>query len=325
MIMMMTVRVKSVEPPHLLTQASPMTSGSLAIITCRMLIRFQHLKRLSLSRLPRITDFVTSQSQQSFGSEVQSLSLDNCTEYSDIQLSLVFSWFPRLTYIRLDSCGITDKGLEALEKCCSSLETVHLPRCYSITDLGISFLVQNCRELRSLCIDSCINITGIGFLECAHTLASLEAGGCKLKPEGINAIVSGGGLKYLCLKRLDEFEVEEGFAKVEERFAEVEQECINTEAVIMISKGCPSLKELFLSNCEEVELEGWEAIGQNCKELESLFLTGCQKLCDAGLQALCDGCNKFSILYVDSRKNSCSDSALELFERTKPGVMCLWP
>ncbi|XP_026459119.1 F-box/LRR-repeat protein 12-like [Papaver somniferum] len=290
---------------------------SLAIITCRLLIRFQHLKKLSLSRLPRITDFVTPQSQ-SFGSNVQSLSLDNCSDYcpdySDKQLSLIFSWFPRLTYISLDSSDIADKGLDALAKCCSSLKTVDLQWCCSITDSGLSCLLQKCRELRSLSIIACSNITGVGFLGCARTLTHLEAGGCKLKPEGIRAIVSGGGLEYLDLKTPD-------------WLAEVDQEgcIINTEAVIVISKGCPLLEELFLSNCEEVELQGWEAIGLNCKELESLFVMGCQKLCDMGLQAIWDGCDKLSELYIDREKHSCSSSALELFEHKKPGWMCLWP
>ncbi|MCL7033649.1 hypothetical protein MKW94_022479 [Papaver nudicaule] len=285
---------------------------NLAKVTVRLLFRFQHLKYLSLRGLPRITGFVHPNSPP-FGSKVEGLFLDRCSVYSDMQLARIISWFPRLTNVTLDSTNITDKGLEALAKCCASLKTVYLPRCLWITDLGISFLLQKCRELHTLSIRSCINITGIGFLGCAHTLADLVAGGCRLTPEGISAIVSGGGLEYLNLRTSEEL------AEVEERFMN-----INTEAIVTISNGCPLLKELFLSDCEEVELEGWKAIGQNCKELSELFVMGCQKLCDLGLQAMCDGCNKLSDLYVDREKNNCSNFALELFKRKRPGVMCLY-
>ncbi|MCL7050374.1 hypothetical protein MKW94_017619 [Papaver nudicaule] len=285
-------------------------------IICNLLIRFQRLERLSLGRLPRLTDVLALKSQ-SFGSNVRSLFLDyrpdDSYEYSDEELSSIFSWFPRLTNITLDSSDITDKGLEALAKCCSSLKSVRLQWCHSITDSGIRFLLQNCQELCSLDIECCISITGIGFIGCAQTLTLVKAGGCNLQPEGIRAIVSGGGLKALNLQTPDEL-------------TEFKEGCIiNTEAVMTISKGCPLLEELYLSNCEEVELEGWEAIGLNCKELDYLHVMGCQKLCDLGLQAICDGCNKLSTLYVDGDKNSCSSSILEHFERKLPGVVFFYP
>ncbi|MCL7033650.1 hypothetical protein MKW94_022480 [Papaver nudicaule] len=285
---------------------------SLAKITCRLLIRFQQLKHLSLGRLPNITNVVTLNSQP-FGSNVQTLYLENCYDhcysYSDMQLSLIFSWFPRLTYINLHSSDISDKGLEALAKCCSSLEKVCLPWCCSITDSGISHVLRNCREICSLDIECCSRIIGICFIGCGQTLTHLKAGGCNFKPEGIRAIVSGGGLKYLNLKTPDEL-------------TEFKEGCIiNTEAVMTISKGCPLLEKLFLSDCEEVELEGWKAIGLNCKELDFLDLIGCKKLCDMGLQAICDGCSKLSGLRIDREKNRCSSYALEIFKRKKPGVM----
>ncbi|KAI3843481.1 hypothetical protein MKW92_000633 [Papaver armeniacum] len=293
---------------------------SLAIVTCRLLIRFKHLKYLSLGELPKITDVAAILKSHSFGSDIlQKLYMDNCydysPDYSDTQLSLIFSWFPRLTDISLDSSDITDKGLEALAKCCSSLKRANLPWCCSITDSGISFLLKNCRKLSSLTIDFCSNVTGIGFLGCAQSLTLLEARGCKLTPEGFHAIVSGGALEYLYLMPSIYYEL-----------ADDEKGCnIGTETVMTISKGCPLLKELTLSNCEEVELDGWKAIGLNCKELDVFFVMGCQKLCDMGLQAVCDGCKKLSELAIDREKNSCSSSALEIFMSRKPGVVYLYP
>ncbi|KAI3843128.1 hypothetical protein MKW92_017672 [Papaver armeniacum] len=271
-------------------------------LLCKLLVRFQNLKYLSLTRCSKITDFDKSM-PRFFESKVQYLCLDRCSEYSNTELSLMFSWFPRLTDVSLESTHITDKGLESLANCCSSLKEVNLSRCRWITDSGISFLVQNCRKLSSVHVNFCSRITGIGFLGCAQTLTDLAAVGCKLKPQGINAIASGGGIEYLLL----------GTTLGKARY-------LNTEAIMKISKGCPMLKYLCISDWE-VELEGWEAIGQNCKNLEHLTVYGCRKLCDLGLQALCNGCNKLSRLYVDDG-NSCSSYALELFKRNKPDVLC---
>ncbi|MCL7024432.1 hypothetical protein MKW94_011970 [Papaver nudicaule] len=174
---------------------------------------------------------------------------------------------------------------------------------------GISSLLQNCRELRLLSIIICGEITGIGFLDCPKTLTHVVADRCTLKPEGVKAIVRGGGLEYLSLS-------------TPYRLSEDGEGSINTEAALTISRGCPLLKKLFLKNCGEVELEGWEAISRNCKNLEVLQVYGCRKLCDLGLQALCNGCNKLSRLLL-GEENSCSSSALELFKRKKPGVLVL--
>ncbi|KAI3978304.1 hypothetical protein MKX01_013102 [Papaver californicum] len=212
---------------------------------------------------------------------------------------MFLSWFPHLTSVSLIHFGITDEGLEALAKCCLLLEKVKLTCCDSITDSGISFLLQNCRQLSTLHLYLCRKITGIGFLGCPQTLTHFEADKCKLTPEGISAIVSGGGLEYLRLCDMPR---------------------INTETITTISKGCPLLKELSLSDCEEVELQGWQAIGRNCNNLELLNVYGCRKLCDLGLPALCNGCNKLQRLYIDY-ENSCSSSSLELFKRKKPNVM----
>ncbi|XP_026443771.1 F-box/LRR-repeat protein 12-like [Papaver somniferum] len=282
---------------------------SFAVVLFKLLGRFQYLKHLFLkSDIPEITAFLISK-PPCFESKVQHLNLDHCYKNSDSEFSSMFSCFPHLTSISLGSIHslslgsfyITDKGLEALAKCCSFLEEVRLSGCESITDSGIRFLLQNCRKLHSLCIRSCGKITGIGFLECPKTLTRFEASMCKLKPEGIKAVVSGGGLEHLSFYE----------------FSKAGEGSINTQAVVTISKGCPLLKKLCLRNCKDVELEGWEAIGRNCKNLEILGVRRCRKLCDEGLQALGNGCNKLYELWLDTEQ-SYSSFAIELFKREKP-------
>ncbi|KAI3842909.1 hypothetical protein MKW92_014672, partial [Papaver armeniacum] len=72
-----------------------------------------------------ISDFAAP-NPKLFESKVPDLRLHNCYAYSDIEFSILFSWFPRLRYVSLEFTHITDKGLEALSKCCSSLKEIRL-------------------------------------------------------------------------------------------------------------------------------------------------------------------------------------------------------
>ncbi|XP_026384586.1 F-box/LRR-repeat protein 12-like [Papaver somniferum] len=168
---------------------------SFSIILCKLLIRFRHLKSLSLSRLPEVTEYVISHLQL-FGIEV----MFDISNYSHKKLCLIFSSLPHLTFVRLSGTLITDKGLEVLSKCCVSLGNVDFTDCQRITDSGISFLIQNCSKLHSTVVSDCSSITGIGFLGCPKTLTKVWALRVpKLTTEGIKAILSGGGIQTLGL------------------------------------------------------------------------------------------------------------------------------
>ncbi|KAI3958100.1 hypothetical protein MKW98_020742 [Papaver atlanticum] len=142
-------------------------------ILCKLLIRFQHLKFLSLSGLPKVTDYITSQSQ-SFGSKIRFLCLQRFSGYSDKKLSMIFSSFPGLALVRLSYSHITDKGLEVLTKSCASLENVDLRNCQKITDKGLEVLEKSCASLETVDLRNCQKITDKGLEVPAKSCASLE-------------------------------------------------------------------------------------------------------------------------------------------------------
>ncbi|MCL7040271.1 hypothetical protein MKW94_026244 [Papaver nudicaule] len=237
-------------------------------ILCRLLIRFQHLKRLSLSRLPELTDYVTSQSNF-FGSEVQYLCISFCREYSCKNLSLIFSLFPNLASVNLThsrgySCRlpITAKGLEVLDKSCSSsLQTVSLGNCRGVTDYGLQVLVKCCASLKMVDLHNCQRITDEGLESLAKCCASLET--------------------------------------VDLR------EChwISDKSLEVLAKSCASLETVSLGHCERITDKGLEVLAKCCASLEKVDLRSCRGIRDLGISSLVQNCQKIRSLTIEDCSN----------------------
>ncbi|KAI3881725.1 hypothetical protein MKW92_031993 [Papaver armeniacum] len=332
---------------HPLMKVSPY---SYSFRLTKLLTRFQQLNFLSLSHCTELPDSALSQ-LQIYGSNIQTLYLECCLAITDYGFSLMASGCPRLTSISLYRCNISDVGLEYLAKSCSSLQKVNLSwcgitdtgiislgescsslqklnlsNCRSVSDRGIRYLSQACRQLSSITISYCERITGVGFHGFSETLASVEAVSCKLEPEGIQAIVSGGGLEYLDLSdlvphgaRLDR--IGGGFAKNLRVLNLRNCRDVRNTAVIKISKGCPLLQEWNLAHCHNIDLDGWKAIGSNCHNLEILHVNMCWNLRNSGLHALLsDGCRRLSKLYISNCNARISYFTIEQFKCRRSDV-----
>ncbi|KAK4270052.1 hypothetical protein QN277_023138 [Acacia crassicarpa] len=314
----------------------------------RLLSRFQHLESLSLPI--DITDSGLT-FMQSYGSNLRNLDLHRCSNVSDNGLTLAASSCPLLTVISLYECHkitdhgletlangcpllttislycclkITDYGLETLANGCLSLKYVNLSYCSQISDKGLKALTQKCRQLQVVKISNCDGIAGVGFKGCSETLAYVVADSCKLTPDGIKGIVSGGGLEYLNVSCLSCFPFRDSTAGIGLssnlkflNFGMCRSVC--DASIITIAKGCPLLEEWNLVSCDDVNLSGWQAIGLNCQNLERLHVNRCRNLCDLGLQSIQSGCKSLSILYM----NGCfrlSATAIELFKYYRADV-----
>ncbi|KAF8402388.1 hypothetical protein HHK36_013343 [Tetracentron sinense] len=291
----------------------------------RLLTRFQQLSSLSLSGCIELPDPGLTPLQY-FGSNLQTLYLDCCFGITDNGLALVAIGCPSLTSISLRRCSITDIGLETLAESCSALRDVNLSFCSLISDCGIRALSQKCRQLQAVRISFCRDITGTGFKSCSQTLAYLEADSCKLEPEGILGVVSGGGLEYLNVSGLNWCIHGDGLAGIGAGFAMTLQvlnlrmcRSVSDESIAAIAKGCPALQEWNLALCHGVRLSGWKAIGLSCRNLETLHVNRCRNLCDRGLEALRDGCKSLSVLYM-YRCRQITPLAVELFKCQRGNV-----
>lgn len=290
----------------------------------RLLRRFQHLESLSLSGCSELADSGLT-CLSSYGSKLQKLYLDCCLKVTDYGLSLVASACPSLVTISLYRClNITDIGLERLASACLSLKHVNLSYCSQISDKGLKGLTQCCCQLQTVKISHCEGITGVGFRGCSKAIAYVEAESCKLKPEGVLGIVSGGGLEYLDVSCLSWSPFGDplagiGFSSHLKILNFRLCRAVSDTSIVAIAKGCPLLEEWNLALCHEVRIVGWQAIGLYCQNLKRLHVNRCRNLCDGGLQALRDGCKSLSILYL----NGCfrlTSIALELFKCYRANV-----
>lgn len=302
----------------------------------KLLTRFQHLLQLSLSCCTVLPDSGLLPLQL-YGAKLQTLLLDCCFKITDDGLSLIGHWCPSLTSISLYQCFFTDEGLENLANACPTLMNVNLSYCSNITDRGLQALTRKCRHLRAVTVSFCRGVVGIGFKGCSPTLAYIDAEDCKLEPEGIMGVVSGGGMECLNISGIsrlcggDLAAIGSGFA-ARLRILNI-RKCRNVgdESIMAIAKRCPLLQEWNLTLCHQVKISGWESIGANCNNLEKLHVNRCRNLSDRGLQALREGCRRLLVLYIN-QNDQISGMALELFKLYRGEVkiiaeeiMCVGP
>ncbi|XP_049388241.1 F-box/LRR-repeat protein 12-like [Solanum stenotomum] len=303
----------------------------------RLLNRFQNLESLSLSGCTELPDSGLSLLPR-HGSKQQCLHLDYCFGITVSGLSSVVSGCSLLVILSLYQCNVTDYGLEALSNSCLALEDLNLSYCSRISDYGVRAISQNCRRLRAIKISYCRNLTGAGFQGCSQTLTHLEADYCRLEPNGIRSILSGGGIEYLSVSNLTWCTRVNGMVAISVGFVAKlrvlnfrSSRTIGDDCIMTIAKGCPSLQEWNLPICHEVKIAGWESIASHCHNLKTLHVNRCRNLCDRGLQALRTGCKRLSIPFV-TRSSQINGVVLEIFKLARGNVeikeeevMCICP
>lgn len=296
-------------------------------------IEAAHLHRL-LSRFPRLTTLsllgCSDQPDSAliplhfYGSQLRSLYLDHCSLFTDAGLHLIATSCPLLTVVSLYSCNMTDRGLRILATNCPSLKRINLSFCHQVTDSGLGEISRKCSQLVAVKLLCCPDITGVGFTGCPPTLTHVDAELSGLEPEGIAALVSGGGLEFLNLQNIDFPYYDNGVAYIGSGFAARLKilnmggcDRVGDVAIMAISKGCPLLEEWNLAYCDEVRLAGWEAIGAYCNRLEELHVNKCGSLGDLGLEALERGCGSLKVLYMSESSGLSGDAILRFRSRRR--------
>ncbi|KAI3927103.1 hypothetical protein MKX01_029871 [Papaver californicum] len=269
---------------------------SFSTILSKLLIRFQHLKRLSLTGLPEVTDYVTSQSQF-LGSKVQFPCLKYFSAHnSDKKVPLIFSLFRRLATVRLSGSNINDEGLEVLAKCCASLEKVDLKDCKRITDTGLEVLAKSCASLKKVDLSYCQQITDKGLEVLAICCASLE----KIGLENCHEITDKG-LEVLakCCASLEKVNL-------------TDCQGITDSGISFIIQNCSEIHSLQISYCDNVTGIGF----LGCPEtLTTVDATHMYKLTTEGIKAIASG---GGIEYLSLSGNAVNNEAVITISKCCP-------
>ncbi|KAJ6973550.1 hypothetical protein NC653_033778 [Populus alba x Populus x berolinensis] len=161
---------------------------------------------VDLSRFTQVDEVLPTSLAANPLQHLQYLSSSGCSEMPDSCLSFLQSYALKFLSLNLDCCfGITDNGLSLVAASCSSLEHVNLSYCPLVSDSGRA-RIQSCCQLEAVNVSHCRGVNGSGLGGFSPTSTHIDADSCKLEPEGIIGIVSGGGggVEHLNVSRLME-------------------------------------------------------------------------------------------------------------------------
>ncbi|KZV47648.1 hypothetical protein F511_14434 [Dorcoceras hygrometricum] len=222
--------------------------------------------------------------------------------------------------------GLTNLGLRAIGRCCSSLralslwnlssigdeglyeiasgahllEKLDLCHCPAITDKGLIAIAMNCPSLMSVTIESCANIGNESLKALGHycpNLKCITVKNCALVgDQGIASLFSSAGqvLSKAKFQALD----------------------ISDVSLAVIGHYGSALTDLALLDLQNVNDRGFWVMGkgQGLQKLKVLSITACRGISDSGVEALGDGCPNLKLFGL--RKNLLvSDTGVVKFAR----------
>ncbi|GMH04521.1 hypothetical protein Nepgr_006361 [Nepenthes gracilis] len=196
--------------------------------------------------------------------------------------------------------SIGDEGLFQIANRCRMLEKLDLCHCPSISDTGLIFAAQNCPNLTALTIESCPNIGD-------HSLQSVAR--CCLKLESISIkdcpLIGDRGVASL-------------FLMPTSAMAKVKLHGISISDLSLAAIGCggKSIINLVLNGLRNVSEKGFKIMGdaRGLQALTSLTIVSCSGVTDESLEAIGKGCPTLKQLCL--RTCFMSDNGLAAFSKS---------
>ncbi|GAM25647.1 hypothetical protein SAMD00019534_088220 [Acytostelium subglobosum LB1] len=212
---------------------------------------------------------LTANSTRTIGSvctQLQKLSLANCTNISSESLTAIGNGCKNLEVINLKGCfQVCNAGVLALARGCHALRSINLSGCIKVTDAAIHELHQYSRRLQTLELRRCVQVTDAAFqafnlttlqsidlLECSYITDHAIVNICNNSRQLTSIKISGKGITDVALK------------------------CIGAR--------CKSLAVLETIMCEQITDEGVQAIVRNCLDISTLNLCSSKNITTAAFQ-----------------------------------------
>jgi len=230
----------------------------------------------------------------------------------------------------IESCKVTDLGLESLGKGCPNLKTLCLSKCAFLSDNGLVSFVRGAGSLESLQLDECHRITQLGFfgllLNCGVLLKALSVSNCF----GINDMPIGVTLPESAHSSIRSLTIRNCPFFGDVNLALLATLCsklqfLDLSGLVGISDdGMTPLIESSDAGLVKVKLGGCVNVTDKAilaltkmhgGTLELLNLEGCGKITDASLAAIADDCLQLNDL--DVSRCAVSDFGVSALGRSK--------
>jgi len=215
-------------------------------------------------------------------------SLDTGKEVTNVMVQEICVMKPDMTSLNLSKCDkVTDVGLWAIARHCTSLKHLTLSQCEGVTTIGLRSLAMKCTGVQTLDFSKCSNLDD-------NTLRVIAAG--------------MWGLQTFTLTGCPNI-TDSGIAEVAKcchdlRFLDV-SECENVgeygdKALLEVGKYCHQLQTLNMYGCKHVGDAGIKAIAKGCRQLQELRLTGCKDLSGSAVKSLATHCTNLTNLSISN-------------------------
>ncbi|KAL9230268.1 hypothetical protein vseg_005643 [Gypsophila vaccaria] len=198
--------------------------------------------------------------------------------------------------------GVTNLGLKAVGRCCSSLKTLSLWSVSSVGDEGLIEIANGCHRLEKLDLSNCPSITDKALVAIARncpSLTSLSVEGCpNVGNEALQAIGQFcSNLKSLNIKDCP-LVSDQGVASLMSHatFAvnrlKLQGLNITDMSLAVIGHYGKSLTDLVLANLQNVNERGFWVMGntQGLHHLKSVTISSCRGVTDLAVEAVGKGC-----------------------------------
>ena len=237
------------------------------------------LERITVVGCSRVTDASLIQVIEANPS-LFALDLSGLLLITDALLKCVAKTSRLLTGINLAGCiEVTDEGILALAKSCTSLRRVKLTNCTLVTDAGVRKIIDSCPWLLELDINNINHITDHAietFPQMVPCLRELRMASCTLLTgRGFSGHFQASALRVLDIT---------GCAT------------INDDALGLITRMAPRIRNLVISRCHQVTDYGVIHIASLRRYLHYLHLGHCDQFTDAAIVVLCKYCTRLRYL-----------------------------
>ncbi|XP_071721757.1 EIN3-binding F-box protein 1 [Rutidosis leptorrhynchoides] len=207
--------------------------------------------------------------------------------------------------------AVGDQGLAEIANECHQLEKLDISQCPGITDKGLAAIAKNCPKLTDLTIESCIHIGNDGVQAVGQScpnLKSVSFNDCpKLTDQGISSLMSSATFSLSKVK-LQALNVTDVSLAVIGHYGKVVTDLALTNLpnvgergfwVMGHGQGLQMLKSLTITSCGGVTDNGIEAVGKGCPNLKQICLRKCMLLSDNGVASFTKAAVSLESLHLE--------------------------